>query len=333
MKDTFTLSGQYRELFERHNIDIAAALRKAQLPEDLFAHKVPTLTTKAYFDFLEAVSRQLVSEQQVIEIGSSDHIEMFSPPIFAAYSSRDGQQCLERLAAYKRLVCPIDFVLADAGQETSLRIALTTKDEMLPALLVQSEFVFITAILRRATKEAIVPLSVTMRPKVESDAFAHFFGCPVSEGEENKICFQNADLRLPFISRNDAMWDFLAPELQRRLSEMNRDSSYQERVRAALVEILPRGESSITAVAEKLALSTRTLQRLLKTEKTTFQKVLSDTRLLLVKEYLKDDTLTSADFAYLLGYQDISTFLRAFHQWTGKTLTQYKSSLSSQKES
>ena len=326
MKDTFTLSGQYRKLFEKHRIDIASALKKARLPEDLFAHKIPVLTTQAYFDFLEAISLQLTSEQQVIEIASSDHIEMFSPPIFAAYSSRNGHQCIERLAAYKRLVCPIDFLLEDSSQTASLRIALRTKDHVLPAFLVQSEFVFITALLRRATKEMIHPVSVVMQPNAKSSVFARFFGCPVAEGEENKISFRQTDLKLPFISRNDAMWEFLAPELQRRLSEMNRDSSYRERVRAALVEILPRGESSITAVAEKLALSSRTLQSFLKAEETTFQQELTGTRLLLAKEYLKDDTLTSADLAYLLGYQDISTFLRAFRQWTGQTLTQYKAS-------
>lgn len=113
----------------------------------------------------------------------------------------------------------------------------------------------------------------------------------------------------------------------RRLSEMNRDSSYRERVRAALVEILPRGESSITAVAEKMALSPRTLQRFLKAEKTTFQRELLNTRLLLVREYLKDDTLTSADIAYLLGYQEVSAISQAFRRWTGLTLTQYKASL------
>lgn len=93
------------------------------------------------------------------------------------------------------------------------------------------------------------------------------------------------------------------------------------------MEILPRGESSITAVAEKLALSSRTLQRFLKAEKTTFQRELLNTCLLLAREYLKDDMLTSADIAYLLGYQEVSAFLRAFRRWTGLTLTQYKASL------
>lgn len=128
VKDTFTLSGQYRELFEKHKIDIVYALRKAHLPEDLFAHKIPTVKTSAYFDFLAAISTQLTGEQQVVELASSDHIEMFSPPIFAAYSSRDGHQCMERLAAYKHLVCPVDFILKDTAQDTSLYIKLRPAD-------------------------------------------------------------------------------------------------------------------------------------------------------------------------------------------------------------
>lgn len=324
MKDTFTLSGQYRTLFEKNHIDLTAALQKARLPEDLFAHRLPVVTTEEYFDFLDAISRQLSGEEEVIALGSSENIEMFSPPIFAAYSSRDGLQCMERLSAYKRLVCPLDFLLEEGKEETSLTIRLPGGHRHLPSFLVQTEFVFLTAILRRAAGESISSASVVMEKGPESDAFETFFHCPVTVGEENRITFRNADLHLPFISRNDAMWDYLAPELQRRLSEMDRGSTYGERVRAALVEILPRGESAIGAVAEKLAVSPRSLQRFLKAEGTTYQKELDHTRLLLASEYLKDDTLTTADLAYLLGYRDLSTFLRAFRRWTGKTVGEYR---------
>ena len=37
--------------------------------------------------------------------------------------------------------------------------------------------------------------------------------------------------------------------------------------------------------------------------------------------------MTSDDIAFLLGYQDLNSFLRAFQIWTGITITEYKKSL------
>ena len=90
------------------------------------------------------------------------------------------------------------------------------------------------------------------------------------------------------------------------------------------MELLPAGKSAIEDVAAALGLGKRTLQRKLQEEKTTFQKQLNHTRELLAKNYLQNINLSSEDIAYLLGYQDLNSFFRAFALWTGKSLTEYK---------
>ena len=71
-------------------------------------------------------------------------------------------------------------------------------------------------------------------------------------------------------------------------------------------------------------LSRRTLQRKLTDEHTTFQQQLNSTRLLLAQNYLRDSERTNDDIAFLLGYEDTTSFLRAFSTWTGQTVTEYK---------
>lgn len=63
----------------------------------------------------------------------------------------------------------------------------------------------------------------------------------------------------------------------------------------------------------------RTLQRKLSEEQTTFQKQLSRTRETLARHYLCHTDFTVGDIAFLLGYQETNSFLRAFVLWTGKT--------------
>ena len=101
------------------------------------------------------------------------------------------------------------------------------------------------------------------------------------------------DALRPFISHNDAMWEYFEPELRRRLSELDIDDTYAARVRSALIELLPAGEGSIDHVSSKLGCSKRTLQRKLKEEDTTFQKQLNHTRELLARHYLKNSDMIS----------------------------------------
>ncbi|WP_055070536.1 helix-turn-helix domain-containing protein [Clostridium massiliamazoniense] len=59
-------------------------------------------------------------------------------------------------------------------------------------------------------------------------------------------------------------------------------------------------------------------------KKTTFIKQLNHTRELLAKSYLRDKTMTNDDIAFLIGYSDTNSFIRAFKNWTGMTIKEYK---------
>jgi AraC-like DNA-binding protein len=69
------------------------------------------------------------------------------------------------------------------------------------------------------------------------------------------------------------------------------------------------------AVSKKLATSSRTLQRRLSAEGETFQTILNRTREALARHYLQRPELTAAEIAFLLGYDDPSSF----SAWTGTT--------------
>ena len=211
--------------------------------------------------------------------------------------------------------------------ETTIRF--TTEDEAneLPQFLVESEFAFLVGMFRRTTREEINPLRIQMRQPVDNEAFNAFFTVKAEKSEENSITFRSADMRLPFISYDDAMWNYFAPELSRRLAELDVDDSTSARVRSALTELLPSGACSIEDVAEKLGLSKRTLQRKLGEENTTFQKQLNSTREMLAIHYIRNTEMNTNDIAFLLGYQEINSFLRAFAIWTGQGISEYRKSV------
>ena len=98
------------------------------------------------------------------------------------------------------------------------------------------------------------------------------------------------------------------------LSVYNQDDIAGE-LKRKLADLLARGEANADVACRALKLSRRTLQRRLKAEKTSFQKVLQEVRALLAVNYLSDERLKSLEIAMLLGYSNISTFTTAFKSW------------------
>lgn len=320
----FIIDGRYEDLLRYFELDPAAVLKKAQLPEDIFRHRMITMKEEEYYRFLDAVSQLSEDPELPVKVATQNQIESFSPPIFASWCSRNGEICIERLERYKKLIGPMRFVLSkDESAET---VELLPGDDTLtlPVFLVQSEFAFLIGMIRRATHEEIRPVRIQMTVLPGEDAFAEFSGLAPEKAETNAITFSRRDLQEPFISFNDAMWSYFEPELAKRLSNLDVDDSISARVRSALTELLPGGAGSIEDVAEKLGLSRRTLQRKLSEEKTTFQKQLNSTREILAIHYIRNTDMTTNDMAYLLGYAELNSFLRAFTVWTGKSITEYR---------
>ena len=75
----------------------------------------------------------------------------------------------------------------------------------------------------------------------------------------------------------------------------------------------------LEAVAGALKMSPRSLQRHLGEEGVSFRALVEDARQELALEYVRDVRRPLGEIAFLLGYTELSPFLRAFKRWTGKT--------------
>jgi AraC-like DNA-binding protein len=104
-----------------------------------------------------------------------------------------------------------------------------------------------------------------------------------------------------------------------RLKSLSSASGMADRVRREIRETLPSGRVSAEAVASRLHVSTRSLQRKLKYEGASFQAILDETRAALALIYLRDHKLSVEETSFLLAYRDPNSFYRAFSDWTGMT--------------
>lgn len=320
----FPLDQNYAQPLKSQNISVSEVLRRAELPEDLFSRKDASLTSEEYLRFMKSIGRAVQDTDIPSRLATTERIETVNPPIFAAYCSQDARHCIKRLAQYKALAGAVSFEVQedDTGITVALRSAET--DAPLPEIIVGIEMVLLTKLIRKATQEHIVPTAATVQSAFVNPAYEKFLGRTAAIAQQNSLTFSQTDAEIPFITRNDTMWALFEPELRKRLSEMEMDDTFAARVRSVLVELLPGGACGIEDVCARLCVSKHTLQRKLSEEETTFQKQLNHTRELLAKNYLENTALPSEDIAFLLGYQDVTSFFRAFAIWTGMGVAEYK---------
>lgn len=117
------------------------------------------------------------------------------------------------------------------------------------------------------------------------------------------------------------------PKLRRQLEarvEAATATDLLVRLHRALRLLLLSGDGSGDYVAEQLAMHRRTLHRRLKAQGTTFQQVLDGVRWDLSRQLLGHTALTLGKVAAATGYADTSTFVRAFHRWSGTTPAKWR---------
>ena len=120
------------------------------------------------------------------------------------------------------------------------------------------------------------------------------------------------------------MYRQLIDQAEKYLRSLNTGDNIASQLKGSLAKLMAAGEANADAACRRLLLSRRTLQRRLKAERTSFQKVLKEARAELAVRYLRDERLKALEVAMLLGYSSISSFTTAFKTWYDMPPAEYR---------
>jgi AraC-like DNA-binding protein len=300
-------------------------LRRAQLPGDLFARPNTRLDSETYFKLWAAIEADAGTEDGPVPLRLAKRMssDWFEPELFVALCSDDMNGALARLAKYKRLAGPMALHIERTERKTTATLEFLDHSMPPPPVLMAFKLVFLVQLARLATRSRLHPLRVGWpqppQSAQEARAYADYFGVSVDKAPVPTLVFSAEDAQQPFLTANHGMWSFFEPALRQRLTDLDRHATTADRVRSALLEALPAGELSMQAVCRKLGVSSRTLQRRLQEEGTSFQQTLDNLRNALAHHYLQNSLMSGAEIAFLLGFEDPNSFIRAFQAWTGST--------------
>jgi AraC-like DNA-binding protein len=308
------------EALELEGLDFAALFAEASL--DLAALNDPDARFAS--DSVSLLWRLAIARSGNPTLGLA-RSQIVSPAAFdiVAYTMMSAPNLLnvfERLVRYVGVVNDAARMTADEDPEgVRLVLRISAGQQSVPWQRYVFDLMTFLSFCRWLTIRDLRPIAMELAlpPTDEIEPYRDKFRCPLRfDAPANALLWSRSDVNLPMPTANrllDEIHKTIADEYLQRVTS----SSTKHRVRAILVRRISDGEPTRAKVAKEMGMSERTLHRRLRAEETSFQDVLDDTRRVLAAQYLSRDDLSLADTTYLLGFNDQSSFFRAYRRWFG----------------
>jgi AraC-like DNA-binding protein len=319
MSKHFRVPGRMPAKLQESGIRVSAVLRRAGLPPGLFDEPRTLVTTEELFAFWRGIGEVSPDPAIGLELGTETKPEHFDPIALAALSTGSFGEAMGQIARYKQLTCPEEVLHEKDDDEWSIQFRWLLANDVEPEILTDVCFAYVLSVARHGTGTRMSPVRLELvRSRSYGKTLERHFGCPILFGAaRNAIVFRASDADRPFVTRNDELLAMLAPQLDEELKEHKGQETFPERVRATIQRKLAGRRPKMQDIARELHISSRTLQRHLQDAGYSFQQVLEEARHQLARHYLNNSLLELNETAYLLGYEDSNSFVRAFRTWEG----------------
>ncbi|NIB38454.1 AraC family transcriptional regulator [Pseudomaricurvus alkylphenolicus] len=265
------------------------------------------------------------SGDESLGLRAARHVRLANLQIvgYAMHCSGTLERALQRLIRFRRLVSDAGIMdLSQSGNLYRFCLILDTQGGEIAYQSYDFCIASLVVLLREiAGDTAFTPYKICLeRAQPENiEQYQDLFQCKI-EYEQPQTCIylNRSQLQQPIPTGNEHLAAQLDDIAEKQINQLDR-VSFKHQVRTVLNTHLHEGEPSKSLVAQAFRISNRTLLRRLREECTTYQEVLNELREEMACSYLRRPGMTLDKTSTLLGFSDVSTFSRAFKNWTGKS--------------
>ena len=172
-------------------------------------------------------------------------------------------------------------------------------------------------------------LTFTCQPPADTTYFEKMFGIrPKFGAAQNSLSFYKEWYDHSVRSHNKEVFELLNKRFEAQIEAVNSryTSKLSKKIKTDIATALRAlSDIGIEDIAEIHGLSTRVIQRILKSENTSFRQLRKDVREELSLTLLQDKSVPIKEISYLLGYAGMSAFSKAFKRWKGMSPSEYQS--------
>jgi len=278
--------------------------------------------TSDFFRLWAAADEVVADRGAGLRFGAGGISQGYGVASIVALHAPDFRQALAALSRYKRLTCPEVVEVEIDGEEARVRYRWLQVTTAAPRLLVDTTMASLKELARWGTCGKVAPIRVELaRRPMDRALLRDHFGCPVVFGAvHDTMVFHMASLDAPFVRADSEAFALTLDGLETRLAQGGGVSALVGEVRVAIARQMSEGRpASIAAVARRLGVSGRTLQRRLEEARTGFQQQLAQVRRTTALRLLANTELDTVAIAMLVGFAEPNSFARAFRAWERTT--------------
>jgi AraC-like DNA-binding protein len=260
-----------------------------------------------------------------VRVGLGLHPTSYGIAGLALLSSASLRHALQVVVEYGALLClKVRVNLELSGAEA--RLVLNNCFALTPGLLQlcsQLEVAKLCTLLRDLSGCRVSRIELASPPELRRQLEV-LLGAPVLCGTATSyVSFDSALLDAPLPQADVTTHKSCLRSCDELISSLRRCDEIRRRVRGMVLNAngtVP----TLSQVASRLFVSTRTLRRRLEDAQTSYQEIVGETRRDLAVRYLTQTSLSTEAIAEILGYSDTANFRQAFKRWTGESPQQYR---------
>jgi AraC-like DNA-binding protein len=296
-------------------------------------NKKATVSLRQFNDLWQHAIRQ--SEDPLFGLHFGETLQLAALGIVGAVVRNSGTvgEALQNCVSYVQLMTDL-FETKIRNKKNSFTVQFSPNKEKLhnyPVMtrqLMELSLAFVLHELDGLLFTKIHPLLAEL-PYEEANTkeYERVLRCSALKNGKNYILeFDNAFWKEPIISSNFELQTFLL----QKIAELNYRVEPPESLGSRIVGLLRSntylGIPSLQEVAANLHISPRSLQRKLRQEGSSYQELAESVRKSMAIHYLNQGGHPMKEISYMLGYNELSAFSRAFKKWTGMAPQEFRRS-------
>ena len=245
---------------------------------------------------------------------------------YAWLASSSLRTALNRLVRYIKVVNDEIVVKLDEDDDTLTVLVDNPARVDPPYWFSDADLTILMAMCRAIFGDELTPVKVTFRhePPASTKDYFTCFRCPVEfSAPENSMVLALDDVDTELPGSNPMLARLNDQVMTEYLAHIDKEDIVN-RTKAEIIKLLADGRVSDELVADALNVSTRTLQRRLHEQGTTFKALLTEVRKDLAIRYIHDHKMTLTELSFRLGFSEMSAFSRALKGWTGQSPRDYR---------
>ncbi|MET0531725.1 MAG: AraC family transcriptional regulator ligand-binding domain-containing protein [Microvirga sp.] len=280
--------------------------------------------------FLELAAAALDDDCLGLTLATDLDCREFGLLYYVLASSDTLGTALQRLSRYCRITNEAIVSEYRSGREPCQRLSYSGVARHADRHQMEFSIVALIRMYRLVTGRHFVPARVSMVHVREgrANAFTRVLGTEVVFGSTaDEIVFPPGAVELPLVDADLRLNKILGQVCEETLNQRkSKSGSIRVLVENTLTPLLPHGMARVEVVAKELGMSERTLARRLAKEGASFVEVLQQLKATLAQHYLDEKSMPISRIAWLLGFEEASSFSHACKRWTGKSPRELRSS-------